>query len=376
MASSSRPASVDIASADGDSVDNIASIDTDSADMASADIASVNIASVNIASENIVKRLHKQPSHFSHIQAVRLLRWQYCEEGGDKKRFLQDKLRVRPELSLSFQATELSALEQEGDKYQLTATFMGLYGAASPLPTFYTEELFEEARYDSSESRDFLDIVNQVFFDQYFRAWSKYRLLPQVVEEKNSQVIQRLLCLAGVGEASLDAAAGGDSSLQEYELVRYAGILSQFPRSAQGLEMMVSDAIGAEVYVEELVGKWQSIPCDQQSMLGVNSLCLGEDTYLGTEILDHSGGCTLHVHAHEPEVFLELLPGGGLFNKLQRLVKHYLVEPIDIDMKILPAAKLMAPSVLGQSVGTLLGFDASLGEQCNPVHIPLMASEC
>lgn len=319
-------------------------------------------------SVDVIEHLHTKPAHFSHVQAVRLLRWQDAQEGGSCDDFIKNRVRTRPELSLAFQPAELAELEQNGDKFQLTATFMGLYGAASPLPTFYTEELFEEARYDSSESRDFLDIVNQVFFHQYFESWSKYRLLPQIVEEKKSQVLERLLCLAGVSLTPLE-----DGHAQE--LIRYAGILSQVPRSAMGLANMIADAVGAKVEVEELVAKWESIPEDQLMSLGERNHCLGEDAYVGSEILDYSGSCILHVNTDKRDVFHGLLPGGGLFNKMKRLLRHYLVEPIEIEMKIWPESNITLPSVLGNSEGTLLGFDACLGQQTGAVCVPLFTSE-
>ncbi|CAH0536122.1 type VI secretion system baseplate subunit TssG [Vibrio marisflavi] len=319
-------------------------------------------------SVDIIDKLHDKPAHFSHVQAIRLLRWQEAQNGADVTDFVKDRIRTRPELSLAFQPTELSELEKNEQNTQLTATFMGLYGAASPLPTFYTEELFEEARQDSSESRDFLDIVNQVFFHQYFEAWSKYRLLPQIVEEKKPQVLERLLCLAGVNFASED-----DKHAQE--LIRYAGILSQVPRSAQGLGAMIADAVGAKVEVEELVPKWESIPEDQLTSLGERNHSLGEDTYMGTEIVDYSGSCTLHVKTDQKAVFHGLLPGGHLFNKMKRLLNHYLVEPIEIEMKIWPDSNISMPSILGNSEGALLGFDACLGHQSGAVCVPLFTSE-
>ncbi|MCL9782504.1 type VI secretion system baseplate subunit TssG [Vibrio sp. S4M6] len=319
-------------------------------------------------SVDVIDHLHAKPEHFSHVQAIRLLRWQAAQEGVCVDDFVKSRIRTRPELSLAFQPTELAELDIQDNKTQLTATFMGLYGAASPLPTFYTEELFEEARNDASESRDFLDIVNQVFFHQYFEAWSKYRLLPQVVEEKKSQVIERLLCLAGVSLNSID---------QDHaqELIRYAGILSQVPRSALGMSSMIADAVGAQVDVEELVGKWERIPDDQLMSLGERNHSLGEDAYLGSEILDYSGGCILHIHTDQRNVFHGLLPGGHLFRKMKRLLRHYLVEPIEIEMKIWPQATISVPSILGNVEGVLLGFDACLGQQSGAVSVPLFTSE-
>jgi len=42
----------------------------------------------------------------------------------------------------------LGEVERDGHRFLITATFLGLYGVSSPLPTFYTEDLMDEASQD------------------------------------------------------------------------------------------------------------------------------------------------------------------------------------------------------------------------------------
>src|SRR5919108_3991821 len=108
-------------------------------------------------------------------------------------------VRVRPELSLAFPAADIAGIEKRGEGYLVTARFLGLYGPASPLPTFYTEELLDEAAADACATREFLDIVNHRLYNLFFACAAKYRLFYQVAEGERREGIERLFCLAGPG---------------------------------------------------------------------------------------------------------------------------------------------------------------------------------
>ena len=127
---------------------------------------------------------------FSFAQVMRLARM-YLGAGGARELPevpWQERVRVRPDLSLAFPAADVARVErtgQNGADLLVTTTFLGLYGVSSPLPTHYTEDLMDEAAADSSVSRDFLDIIHQRLYQLYFQCWSKYRLFIRVAEEQN-----------------------------------------------------------------------------------------------------------------------------------------------------------------------------------------------
>ena len=112
----------------------------------------------------IMNELLARGHEFSFSQVMRLARG-YFGPGGEGELPevpWQGRVRVRPELSLAFPAADVRRVEltEDDDPFlQVTATFLGLYGSSSPLPTHYTEELMDEASADSSVSRDFLDII-------------------------------------------------------------------------------------------------------------------------------------------------------------------------------------------------------------------------
>ncbi|MDY6951668.1 MAG: type VI secretion system baseplate subunit TssG, partial [Thermodesulfobacteriota bacterium] len=179
--------------------------------------------------------LLKQGHAFSFFQVLRLLRLFAPvlgeAEGAGVSR--SNHIRIRPKLSLAFPPADVGSIEEVGDeapRFLVTATLLGLYGPSSPLPTFYTEELMDEAAEDESVARDFVDIINHRLFLLLFRCWTKYRQFIHVVEERNGDYLERLFSLLGLGGETLRKDVA-----DPHALLRYIGLFTQFPRSAVGL---------------------------------------------------------------------------------------------------------------------------------------------
>lgn len=293
---------------------------------------------------------------FPFTQVMRLARRLFGAGGARKLPEVpwQERVRVRPDLSLSFPAADVARVGQIGNDLQITATFLGLYGASSPLPTHYTEELLEEASAESSVSRDFLDVLHQRLFQLYFRCWSKYRLFIRVAEEKNPQDMERLFCLIGLGDKE-----PRDSVPDAGSLLRYAGLFSQFPRSAEGLKSLLRDALGVpKVEVEQCVLRKAPIPEDQQMRLGINNMCLGKNTFPGSELPDRMGKFRIHIGPLSRKEFDTFLPGMQEHDKLGGLVRLYILDPFDYDLMITLAAGEAEPIRLGHPDGPRLGWNS------------------
>ncbi|MFH1020785.1 MAG: type VI secretion system baseplate subunit TssG, partial [Pseudomonadota bacterium] len=164
---------------------------------------------------SVLEELLANPRSFSFLQAVRLLKQAHGDPGPDGSRsFLREQLRIRPYLSLGFPPTDLVEIvelprdddSRERDRrrrFRITATFLGLYGPSSPLPTFYTEELLDEQGDDKSVSRDFLDILNHGFFNPFVLADTHYNLSRLACEEGDEEILQRLFALVGLGHQEM-----------------------------------------------------------------------------------------------------------------------------------------------------------------------------
>lgn len=296
---------------------------------------------------------------FSFFQVIRLLRLFAMQASGTQKSpsDFSEKLRVRPNLSMAFPASDVESIEQFGDpedpNFLITANFLGLYGSASPLPTFYTEDLIDESAEDESVSRDFIDILNQRIFSLLFECWSKYRQTLQVVEEKNSAHMERLLCLLGIGEQSFRR-----DIPDPQRLLRYIGLFTQFPHSALGLKTLLKDALGGTpVEVIPCIGRTAKIPENQTLRLAVSGCRLGADSYLGDEMPDRMGKFRIRLGPLTAADFKRFSPGTEEFKRLVFLTDLYFVEPLEYDVELILAGREAQTVCLGDPERASLGVD-------------------
>ena len=294
---------------------------------------------------------------YSFLQVLRLLRLlghtaEVPADGAEAAPLLN----IRPENSLAFPAADVASVEKTGGDeagFRVTATFLGLYGHASPLPTFYTEDLLEDETADEPAAREFLDIFNHRLFALYFRCSLKYRLFFRVCEERSAEDLERLYCLLGLGEPELRQGIPDAQSL-----LRYVGILTQHPHSAWGLETMLRDAFpGVPVRVLQCVRRRVRIPDDQRMRLGRAGCRLGVDSVLGAEVEDRSGKIRLRVGPVGLAAFHRLLPGSGEHGRLALLTRLYLQDPLDRDVELVLADGKARTTRLGDAAMSRLGLD-------------------
>lgn len=309
-------------------------------------------------SASVTGNLLDKTTGYSFFQAIRLLRLHsHTCTGKELEEFFRDHLRVRPQLSLGFPATDLTGIEQEeredGDVYRLETTFLGLYGASSPLPVFYTEELLAEASEDKSVTRDFLNIINNNPYVQFFRAWSRSRLMLKAVDEKDGAWLERLNSLLGYGHYKAFSHVP-----PECRRFRHIGLLTQYPRSAVGLETLLKDSLQhGDIHVEQCVLRKVKIPDDQRFCLGVDSNVLGERSWVGEELEDRNSKFAVHLHELDSGRFHQLLPGAVDGDKLDNLVRGYLVEPFKYDLVLEMMPGEANTAVLGGEQWSGLGCD-------------------
>ncbi len=310
------------------------------------------------SSLDLKPELLKEGHTFSFYQVIRLLRLLDApsKKGGKSVPSSGDSIWIKPELSLAFPPSDVAKVEEIPDRkssFSVTTTFLGLYGISSPLPTFYTEDLIDEASLDESVTRDFLDFINHRIFTLLFECWTKYRQYMQVVEQKNEAHLERLFCLLGLGEGKVR-----EDLPEAYSLLRYVGLLTQFPRSALGLKTLLSDALdGLPVEVIPCVARKAKIPEEQRAILGSSRGSLGDDTFVGEEIEDRMGKFRIRVGPLTSDQYQALLPGQPFHQRLYFLTRFYVNDPLEYDLELVLAAGEVQMVSLGASMWSRLGWD-------------------
>lgn len=341
----------------------------------------------------VLQRLLERPKPFTFFQAVRLLMQAHAHEWESTGDFLRHGLAIRPELSLAHPETDITDLKRcdqpepapahaaaSGQEtgtagragtaaghagkphYAMTVTFLALYGASSPLPSFYTEELIEEARNDHDESRRFLDIFNQSLYVLYYRAFSAGRLGLRTIEEKDERIARLLQALSGFGFAREDSTGCADWLGALPADLSCIPLLTRHTRSARGLAVMLQFLLGRSgIDIEQCLPRVIPVPGQQRARLG--GMRLGEDV-IGATVTDQEGAFRIHVYQVCRAELSDYLPGGEKLARMHAIVQRYLYLPLAWDLVLHLADNATRPARLGMST---LGVSAFV---CETQQVP------
>lgn len=316
----------------------------------------------------MIRRLRERPREFAFFQAVRLLELTRPEAVslGREGPARREAVRLRPSSSLAFQAGELTKFEAlENSVERMTVTVMGLYGANSPLPGYYSTDILEyETQHagDDDPVRLFLDVINHRLLSLLYRAWSKYRWAFTYRIGSQDDISRAVLALCGVGDRTQFDALG----IPAQRLLRYAGFATQRPASAQNLANAISDYFdGVPVRIEQCVERWVEIHPDDQNRLGARNVVLGSSLVLGESMIDRGGRFRIEVGPlHDLENFIRFVPGGSGLRDLVGLVRFLLIDPMEFDLALGLDREAVPPMRLASdSTASRLGATSWLAEE-------------
>jgi type VI secretion system protein ImpH len=334
-----------------------------------------------------MEELIKNPKSFSYFQAVRLVYLERRAARESLKDVLRRDLRVRADASLGFPASDLSFAERSPRKkgspglsgshdaglqneeaqneeaqneeaqneevlddasslIRLTVTFMGLYGAASPLPPFYAEGILNDVLQDEEGVRELLDLISHASYENHALAYFHNQLPFRLLEDKDPKV-------RGV----LSSLMGRDFYQGDFD---FFSLFSIHSRSAAGLSIYLKGKAQIhDLYIEECVLRELSIPIAQRAKLGVSGNILGRSALIGQKARDLEGKFRVWIKADSLELFEELMPGGDKRLILDDAIKEYLDSPLVYDIILVIPQKATQGVTLGAQKGRL-GLSAFL----------------
>ena len=355
----------------------------------------------------LTDRLLARPEAFELFQAVRLIEAEAVQRAIEQGCPLPPELgaqdaragpgasvRFRSAVTLGFPGGAITRAQRVGPPagsagedgastaVELDLAFFGLLGPSGVLPRHYTELAVQRSRGIHDETlRTFLDIFTHRLASLLHRAWGKYRL--SVQRERYRQrgataswdhgavpgrdgFTALLACLVGLGARHQSGRLRVPDDLLNY----YSGHLSHYPRSALGLETMLSDAWGVPARVEQFVGRWLELESGDQTMLPVASRPLGQharlgiDAIVGRRVWTIDSAFRIALGPLPLAEFVRWLPGSERLAALSDLVRLYAGQQFDITVRPVlaaaqvPAARLGGPDHLpdGSPWGSRLGW--------------------
>ncbi len=310
-----------------------------------------------------IKELLKDSPAFSFFSAVRVLQSRYPDAAriGYQGPPNKECVRFRPLMDLAFANSDIDevrerASEEGAPRFEITTTFLGLFGPPSPLPTFYTEEMMGHE--EDSLIRGFLDLFHHRFLSLFYRVWEKYRPEAQFRPDSNDFFTQRLLALLGVSKEAVPH----NHAVDPLRALAYAGLISQQPRSAHLFEGMLADYFPeAAIDVEPFEGAWVGIPQDQQNMLGLGNCRLGRDLSVGAEVFSRAGTFKVNVCDLGFDDFMEFLPHGSKMPQIRELVDLFNTDCLDYVLELcVRADEVPGLNLSGRTA--YLGWSSWLGQ--------------
>jgi type VI secretion system protein ImpH len=331
-----------------------------------------------VGSNKLLTRLAERGWEFSFFQAVWLLERAFPDRIGPGQRgpIRSEGIRFRPDLSMGFPATDVRRVSRckgpdGGDYFRVEPTFIGLYGVATPLPLHYAVRVLksvesvtregapgpqtEAKREDpgSSRIRDFLDLLHHRVISLFYRAWAKYRYYATFGMPGRDAITPYLLGLIGL-HPSWDKPLLGISPVK---MIRYAGLLTQRPRGAAGLEGLLRDFfVDVPARLRQLIGRWVSLRETDLCRVGMANSSLGVDTIAGEQVYDLSGAFRLSFGPVDWETYHSFLPDGSRFAQACSLARLYCTDPLAFTIEVTLRAGEVPEMHVASEGGARLGF--------------------
>jgi type VI secretion system protein ImpH len=331
----------------------------------------------------IIAELFDQPENFSYFQALRLLYLANRDHFHSLTDMIYRGLEVISDTSLGFPASDLTGLElvrsdrhwaaqtsefepesfslddigpeshfpeevsdQNFPIYRLTVTFMGLCGAASPLPPFYAQEVLEDVLNEEFDCQRLFDLISFPSYRNHAEAYFHSRLPFRVIEENDGSCLNMLFSLMGLGNQAILSELDDANSF-----LAFMGLFITQSRSAGALLTYVSKILELpEADLEQCVLRWVEIPIDQRCSLGSSPRqyrSLGAGALLGRRAKDRSGMFRLTFSLSDWWSFNRIIPGGHARAKLEKAIDRFLTSPLVYDLKLILAPGVAVPARLG-----------------------------
>ena len=259
----------------------------------------------------------------------------------------------RSAVKLNFPASDIAKIERTKDiakreqpkaPAEMTVNFLGLAGCLGALDIPSTELVMRRTSNGDNALRDFLDIFNHRLVSLLYRIRKHHRvgLVSTTPGAADDHVARYLYSLIGMGTPRLQSRM----HIRDRALLYYAGILARQPRSMIGLKQILSDYFQVEVEIDQFVGKWCDLEENQWTRIGESgsNQRLGSETVvLGTRVWDQHASIEIQLGPLGLQEFKSFLPTEWGFGVLCDLVRFYLRDEFDFNIRlILKAAEIPA----------------------------------
>jgi type VI secretion system protein ImpH len=295
--------------------------------------------------------LHREPYRYGFYNALRRIEASYEDKPriGESLRPADDPVRFAQEPSLAFAPSTLSRFDfsHNGFPPRLSVLFFGLFGPNGPLPLHLTEYARERMRNEDDPTFPrFADIFHHRLLSLFYRAWANARPAASLDRPHDDRFSDFTGSLCGIGTDTLRKRDDFDDEARLF----FAGRFACQRHNAEGLLAVLSYYFHIPARLEQFVGEWLGMPARSRLRLGaVRETCLlGQTTILGERVWECQRKFRITFGPLGMTDYLRMLPGGESLRILISIVRAYVGDEYDWDVRLILDRHQVRPAQLGE----------------------------
>jgi type VI secretion system protein ImpH len=312
--------------------------------------------------DDLVAAVGKAPEKYDFFALLRAIECACSDRMrlGQATRPSDEPIRMGQEASLAFAPSTLAYVEpsKEGRPPRIGVYFLGMFGPNGPLPIHLTEYARDRLRNASDPTLiRFLDLFHHRVLSLFYRAWANAQ--PTVSRDRpaSDRFMTYVGSLLGIGSPAVRDRDGFPDNAKLY----YAGRFAQQTRNAEGLRAMVDDYFGLPTVLEEFTGEWTPLQDEARWRITRTAFAgaLGISTILGARAWQRQTKFRLVFGPLKEDEFQSMLPGSERLKCLIALVRNYVGESLNWDLRLFLDKRVSQPFRLDRI--TRLGWTSWLG---------------
>jgi type VI secretion system protein ImpH len=322
------------------------------------------MATTQRTNDALVALLAREGRRFGFFQAVQLLHrlmpgkvpvGELGPPASEPIRFLHDPRLIFH--AREIESVRMHSLEDGGARAEMTTTFLGLFGASSPLGTVFAEEVLRAEAGDETSLRAFYDLFDHRLISLYYRALKKYRFEAAFSAGSSDRFTGRMMAFVGVDLGGVVPSRG----LPPFELLALAPLLAMRSRSARTMKLIVERLLqGPRVEVEQFALRRVQIREEDRCMLGRSNNALSANFAIGTSVADRSSRFRVIVGPVDYATYQSLMPGGDRHAILRDIILQLAPAHLEPELEVVLTTEHVPRFQLGRERGSRLGATTRL----------------
>lgn len=318
-------------------------------------------------SSDTLKFLHaleETPYRYDFFLALRRLECIHADKPrlGEGARPVDEPLRLGQEPSLAFAPSSVASFKAggKGRPDRMLEFFFGLFGPNAPLPLHLTEFARERERQEKDATfRRFADIFHHRLLMLFYRAWANAQPATSLDRASPRRVDAYVGSMFGIGAPEFR----NRDSVSDDAKMHMVGRFALQTRPTEGLLAVLEQFLRLPFRLREFVGEWARLSPRDWLILGrPGSACtLGRDAVLGRAIWNCQHKFRITCGPLRLDDLKRMLPGGNSLRRLRDLVRGYIGDALDWDLRLVLTAADVPSVRLGRSGE--LGWTSWLGDR-------------